>query len=183
MDETGPLRRHLAAGSGPRPSRSQVLEQGGANRGIERGQRHPIQEEGQERLRAARGSQRIAQQLCGDIASDGALRVLRLGSRWDMAFLTGTFVLAAGALLFSLSGWAGRLLVDLAVTLTVIGVGADLVVLSRVSRARRKAEDLASRSATAEEVGMRIGSRLRVRIINEIARVTGKTASGPVDVG
>lgn len=30
--------------------------------------------------------QRIAQQLCGDIASDGVLRVLRLGGRWDMAF-------------------------------------------------------------------------------------------------
>ncbi|MCC0031458.1 MAG: FHIPEP family type III secretion protein, partial [Brucellaceae bacterium] len=30
--------------------------------------------------------QRIAQQLCGDISSDGTLRVLRLGNRWDMVF-------------------------------------------------------------------------------------------------
>jgi flagellar biosynthesis protein FlhA len=30
---------------------------------------------------------RIAQQICGDVASDGRLRVLRLGNRWDTAFL------------------------------------------------------------------------------------------------
>ncbi|MBI2720133.1 MAG: flagellar biosynthesis protein FlhA [Rhizobiales bacterium] len=30
---------------------------------------------------------RIAQQICGDLASAGVLRVLRLGSRWDIAFL------------------------------------------------------------------------------------------------
>lgn len=30
--------------------------------------------------------QRISQQLCGDISTDGTLRVLRLGNRWDMAF-------------------------------------------------------------------------------------------------
>jgi len=29
---------------------------------------------------------RMAQQLCGDIADNGVLRVLRLGSRWDLAF-------------------------------------------------------------------------------------------------
>jgi len=29
---------------------------------------------------------RIAQQICGDLAQDGALRVLRLGNRWDLAF-------------------------------------------------------------------------------------------------
>lgn len=29
---------------------------------------------------------RMAQQLCGDIARDGVLNVLRLGNRWDMAF-------------------------------------------------------------------------------------------------
>ena len=30
--------------------------------------------------------QRIAQQICGDLAKDGMLTVLRLGSRWDLAF-------------------------------------------------------------------------------------------------
>jgi flagellar biosynthesis protein FlhA len=30
---------------------------------------------------------RIAQQICGDIAEDGALRVLRLGPTWDGVFL------------------------------------------------------------------------------------------------
>jgi flagellar biosynthesis protein FlhA len=30
--------------------------------------------------------QRIAQQICGDLAKDGTLAVLRLGSRWDLAF-------------------------------------------------------------------------------------------------
>jgi flagellar biosynthesis protein FlhA len=30
--------------------------------------------------------QRIAQQICGDLAKDGTLSVLRLGSRWDLAF-------------------------------------------------------------------------------------------------
>ena len=30
--------------------------------------------------------QRIAQQICGDLAKDGMLAVLRLGSRWDLAF-------------------------------------------------------------------------------------------------
>ncbi len=30
--------------------------------------------------------QRIAQQICGDLAKDGSLSVLRLGSRWDLAF-------------------------------------------------------------------------------------------------
>ena len=29
---------------------------------------------------------RIAQQICGDLAEDGILKVLRLGSRWDLAF-------------------------------------------------------------------------------------------------
>ena len=29
---------------------------------------------------------RIAQQICGDLAEDGALKVLRLGNRWDLAF-------------------------------------------------------------------------------------------------
>lgn len=29
---------------------------------------------------------RMAQQLCGDLTEDGVLRVLRLGSRWDLAF-------------------------------------------------------------------------------------------------
>jgi flagellar biosynthesis protein FlhA len=29
---------------------------------------------------------RIAQQICGDLAHEGALRVLRLGNRWDLAF-------------------------------------------------------------------------------------------------
>ena len=30
--------------------------------------------------------QRISQQICGDLAIDGALPVLRLGARWDLAF-------------------------------------------------------------------------------------------------
>ncbi len=30
--------------------------------------------------------QRISQQICGDLAKDGTLSVLRLGSRWDLAF-------------------------------------------------------------------------------------------------
>lgn len=30
---------------------------------------------------------RIAQQICGDIGQDGALRVIRLGNRWDISFL------------------------------------------------------------------------------------------------
>ena len=29
---------------------------------------------------------RIAQQICGDLAEDGVLKVLRLGNRWDLAF-------------------------------------------------------------------------------------------------
>ena len=29
---------------------------------------------------------RIAQQICGDLAEGGALNVLRLGNRWDLAF-------------------------------------------------------------------------------------------------
>jgi flagellar biosynthesis protein FlhA len=29
---------------------------------------------------------RMAQQICGDLAGDGALKVLRLGNRWDLAF-------------------------------------------------------------------------------------------------
>jgi len=29
---------------------------------------------------------RMAQQICGDLATDGVLKVLRLGSRWDLAF-------------------------------------------------------------------------------------------------
>src|SRR5208282_1548379 len=29
---------------------------------------------------------RISQQICGDIQDNGALRVLRLGSRWDLIF-------------------------------------------------------------------------------------------------
>jgi flagellar biosynthesis protein FlhA len=29
---------------------------------------------------------RISQQICGDLAQDGALKVMRLGSRWDLAF-------------------------------------------------------------------------------------------------
>jgi len=29
---------------------------------------------------------RIAQQLCGDLADSGVLKVLRLGNRWDLAF-------------------------------------------------------------------------------------------------
>ena len=29
---------------------------------------------------------RMAQQLCGDLADNGVLRVLRLGNRWDLAF-------------------------------------------------------------------------------------------------
>ncbi len=29
---------------------------------------------------------RIAQQICGDLSEDGAIRVLRLGNRWDLAF-------------------------------------------------------------------------------------------------
>ena len=32
---------------------------------------------------------RIAQQICGDLAEDGALKVLRLGNRWDLAFHQG----------------------------------------------------------------------------------------------
>jgi flagellar biosynthesis protein FlhA len=32
---------------------------------------------------------RIAQQICGDLADGGALRVLRLGNRWDLAFHQG----------------------------------------------------------------------------------------------
>jgi flagellar biosynthesis protein FlhA len=30
--------------------------------------------------------QRLGQQICGDLAKDGALAVLRLGARWDLAF-------------------------------------------------------------------------------------------------
>lgn len=33
--------------------------------------------------------QRISQQICGDLAKDGTLSVLRLGSRWDLAFHKG----------------------------------------------------------------------------------------------
>ena len=29
---------------------------------------------------------RMAQQICGDLAENGALKVLRLGNRWDLAF-------------------------------------------------------------------------------------------------
>ncbi len=29
---------------------------------------------------------RMAQQICGDLAEDGVLKVLRLGNRWDLAF-------------------------------------------------------------------------------------------------
>jgi flagellar biosynthesis protein FlhA len=29
---------------------------------------------------------RIAQQICGDLAENGSLKVLRLGNRWDLAF-------------------------------------------------------------------------------------------------
>ncbi len=29
---------------------------------------------------------RVAQQICGDLAEDGVLSVLRLGSRWDLSF-------------------------------------------------------------------------------------------------
>jgi flagellar biosynthesis protein FlhA len=29
---------------------------------------------------------RIAQQICGDLSDNGSLKVLRLGSRWDLAF-------------------------------------------------------------------------------------------------
>ena len=29
---------------------------------------------------------RISQQICGDLAQDGTLKVIRLGSRWDLAF-------------------------------------------------------------------------------------------------
>ena len=29
---------------------------------------------------------RMAQQICGDLADGGALKVLRLGNRWDLAF-------------------------------------------------------------------------------------------------
>ena len=32
---------------------------------------------------------RIAQQICGDLAEDGVLKVLRLGNRWDLAFHQG----------------------------------------------------------------------------------------------
>jgi flagellar biosynthesis protein FlhA len=32
---------------------------------------------------------RIAQQICGDLTEDGALKVLRLGNRWDLAFHQG----------------------------------------------------------------------------------------------
>lgn len=32
---------------------------------------------------------RIAQQICGDLSEDGALKVLRLGNRWDLAFHQG----------------------------------------------------------------------------------------------
>ena len=32
---------------------------------------------------------RIAQQMCGDLAEDGVLKVLRLGNRWDLAFHQG----------------------------------------------------------------------------------------------
>jgi flagellar biosynthesis protein FlhA len=30
---------------------------------------------------------RLAQQICGDIAQDGSLRIVRLGNRWDVSFL------------------------------------------------------------------------------------------------
>ena len=30
---------------------------------------------------------RLAQQICGDLGQDGVLRVVRLGSRWDISFL------------------------------------------------------------------------------------------------
>jgi flagellar biosynthesis protein FlhA len=33
--------------------------------------------------------QRLSQQICGDLAKDGTLAVLRLGSRWDLAFHEG----------------------------------------------------------------------------------------------
>ncbi len=33
--------------------------------------------------------QRLSQQICGDLAKDGAISVLRLGSRWDLAFHEG----------------------------------------------------------------------------------------------
>ena len=29
---------------------------------------------------------RISQQICGDLSEDGTLKVIRLGSRWDLAF-------------------------------------------------------------------------------------------------
>src|SRR5262249_43502741 len=32
---------------------------------------------------------RVAQQICGDLAEDGVLKVLRLGNRWDLAFHQG----------------------------------------------------------------------------------------------
>jgi flagellar biosynthesis protein FlhA len=32
---------------------------------------------------------RVAQQICGDLAEEGALKVLRLGNRWDLAFHQG----------------------------------------------------------------------------------------------
>jgi flagellar biosynthesis protein FlhA len=32
---------------------------------------------------------RLAQQICGDLSEDGALKVLRLGNRWDLAFHQG----------------------------------------------------------------------------------------------
>lgn len=31
--------------------------------------------------------QRLSQQICGDLAQDGVLRIVRLGSRWDISFL------------------------------------------------------------------------------------------------
>ncbi len=30
---------------------------------------------------------RLAQQICGDIAQDGSLKIVRLGNRWDVSFL------------------------------------------------------------------------------------------------
>ena len=30
---------------------------------------------------------RLAQQICGDLGHDGVLRIVRLGSRWDVSFL------------------------------------------------------------------------------------------------
>ena len=32
---------------------------------------------------------RLAAQICGDLAEDGTLKVLRLGNRWDLAFHQG----------------------------------------------------------------------------------------------